>query len=76
MSGKPRNVGVYCVHREIKFLIEPLRHVQACHFRSIAEIAQRICFQAYLYRNESDPVLKIYTKFKQIPKNPRQWYYI
>jgi len=29
MSGKPHNVGVYCVHRKIKFLIEPLRRVQA-----------------------------------------------
>lgn len=53
MSGKPRNVGVYCVHREIKFLIEPLRRIQACHFWSVAEIARPICFKTLLDRDES-----------------------
>lgn len=76
VGNEQRNVDVYCVHREIKFLIEPLRCVQAYHFRSVAEISQCICFQTFLDRDKSDSVLKIYLYKKKIiiklPKNPHR----
>lgn len=53
IGNEPRNVGVYCVRREIKFLIGPLHRIQACHFRSIAEIARCICVEMLLNRDET-----------------------
>lgn len=45
VGNEPRNVGVYCVRHEIKFLIGPLHRFQACYFRLIWDCSM------YLHRS-------------------------